>query len=145
MRDLLLSIIRRRARRGRESRPRPDDGYERVILDSSEEIIIDGVPIGAANVDMDRGSGNPLRFVLWIVAIFILATAASGYWNTLPNRIGDFLDDLLQPSATMPRLPDTGLVDPSANDAVQGDWVPADPGSGDPASDNDPRSKKNTY
>jgi hypothetical protein len=137
MRDLLLSMIRRRARMGQESRPRPDDGFERVVMDSSDEIIIDGVPIGAANVDADRGSGNPLKFMLWIVVIFILSTAALGYWKTLPERIDDFFDDLLQPSTSMPRLPDTGLPEsPGA--------APAGSGQSDAVPD-EPRSKKNTY
>ncbi len=144
MRDLLLSMIRRRARMARESRPRPDDGYEQVVLDSGDEILIDGVPIGAASVDVDRGAGNPLKFVLWIVAILVLATAASGYWNTLPDRIQDFIEDLRQPSTSMPRLPDTGSIDPSTRDSGPTESAPAgsdqpDPGTGDP------RSKKNTF
>lgn len=144
MRDFLLSMIRRRARMGQESRPRPDDGFERVVLDSNSEIIIDGVPMGAANADADRGSGNPLRFVLWIVAVLILATAASGYWNTLPERIQDYWEELRRPNASMPRLPDTGRIEPPARDAAPTESAPTGSGQTD-AVPNDPQSKKNTY
>ena len=144
MRDLLLSMIRRRARMAQESRPRPDDGYERVVLDSNQDIIIDGVSISAANGDVDRGAGNPLKFVLWIVAILVLATAASGYWNTLPDRIRDYIDDLRQPGTSMPRLPDTGAIDPSVRDAAPTDSAPIGSDQPDPETI-DPRSKKNTY
>ncbi len=128
-------MIRRRARMGGESRPRPDGGFERVMLDSSsDEIIIDGVPIGAANDDADRGSGNPLKFLLWIVTILVLAMAASGYWNALPGKIQNFWDDLQRPSFSLPGLSDTGPLDPQSDSAAPVDSRPTDP-----------LSKKNTY
>ncbi|MBL4756881.1 MAG: hypothetical protein JKY32_04365 [Rhizobiales bacterium] len=160
MRQSLLTLIRNR-NRGRwdgASPPRPDDGYERVVLDSNDQIIIDGVPIGQANLDPDRGSRNPLKFVLWIIMILFFGAAATGYLNNLPDRIQDFVNEFRQPAgqtprtqtprsqlprSQMPELPETSSERPIRNGTAPDDAAP-DNDDFDEAPLNDPLSKK-TY
>ncbi len=153
MRQSLLTLIRNRGQMDGASPPRPDDGYERVSVDSNQEIIIDGVPVGQANLDPERGSRNPLKFVLWIIMILFFGAAATGYLNNLPDRIQDFVNEFRQPAGQstrtqmprnqMPELPETRSENPSWNDAAPDDAAPEnDDFDENPSSD--PLSKK-TY